>query len=74
MFGRLKGKDKIETVENIFILLLFLSGAILSFGIGSTIITPRGWPVVLAMVGSLVCFVFTLALLILWLIKDLKGE
>jgi len=71
---KLRGKDKLETLENYSILFIFLGGIILSFGIGSTIITPRGWPVILAMLGSLIAFLSTLALILIWLIREFKGE
>lgn len=71
---KLKGKDKIETLENYSILSIFLGGIILSFGIGSTIITSKGWPVILAMLGALIAFLSTLALIFIWLIREFKGE
>ncbi|MEM5790509.1 MAG: hypothetical protein QXP77_00415 [Candidatus Aenigmatarchaeota archaeon] len=69
---KLKGKDKLETCENISIISIFLGGLILSIGIGSTIFTPKGFTVVLAMLGAFISFVSTLILIIIWLIREIR--
>lgn len=71
---KIVGKNKIETFENISIISIFLGCAILSIGIASTIITPKGFTVVLAMIGALISFLSTLILIVIWLIKEIKGE
>lgn len=71
--GKLKGKDKFETAENYSILSILVGVAILSFGIGLTILTPRGLPAILAMLGSLITFVSTVALILVWLAKEFLG-
>ncbi len=69
---KLKGKDKLETCENISIILIFIGGLILSVGIGSTIITPKGFTVILAMVGAFISFVSTLILIVIWFLKEVR--
>lgn len=71
--GKLKGKDKFETAENYSILSILVGVAILSVGIGLTILTPRGLPAILAMLGSLITFVSTVALILVWLAKEFLG-
>jgi len=68
--GRLKGKDKYETAENYSILFIAIGAAMLSIGIGLTIITPKGLPAIIAMIGSAVAFLSTVALIIVWLVKE----
>jgi len=70
----LKGKGKWENAENISIALILLGAFILSLGIGLTILTPKGVPAILAMIGALISFVFTVVLIFIWLIKEIKGE
>lgn len=72
IFSKLKGKDKLETFENYCILLIFVGAAMLSVGIGATIITTKGIPVILAMLGALISFLSTVALVFTWVIRDAK--
>ena len=70
----LKGKNKYETWENYSILSIFIGVVLLSSGMGLSILTPKGLPAILAMMGGLLSFVSTVALLAVWLIKEFKGE
>ncbi len=70
----LKGEDKFETLENYSIALIVFGAVVLSIGIGLTIITPKGIPAILAMFGSLVSFLATVALIFVWLLKEMSGE
>jgi hypothetical protein len=70
----LKSKDKYERAENYCILFLLVGSFMLSAGIGLTIITPKGIPAILAMLGSLIAFLATVALIFTWLAKELFGE
>jgi hypothetical protein len=72
--GKLKGKDRFETAENYSILSILIGALILSLGIGLTIITPKGFPAILAMLGSLIAFVSTVALILVWLVKEFSGD
>ena len=73
-FSKLKGKDKIETIENYCILFIFLGGIMLSLGIGFTVISTKGIPVILAMLGALVSFLSTVALVFTWVAKDFSEK
>jgi hypothetical protein len=70
---QLKGKDKYETAENFSILFIIIGAIILSSGIGLTIINPKGISAILAMFGSLIAFLSTVALIFVWLIKEIFG-
>jgi len=67
---KLKGKDKLETIENYCILFILLGATILALGIGFTIISTRGLPVILAMSGTLLSFLSTVVLIFTWLAKE----
>ena len=71
--GKLKGKDKYETAENYSILSIAVGATILSTGIGLTVLTPKGIPAILAMLGSLITFVSTVVLIVIWLVKEFSG-
>jgi hypothetical protein len=68
----LKGKDKYETWENYSILFIFLGAVLLSSGIGLSIFTQKGLPVILAMAGAFLSFISIIALILIWLIKSFK--
>lgn len=70
--GRLRGRDKLETLENWSILIILLGGFLLSTGIASSIITTKGIPTVLAMSGSFISFVGIISLVLVWLIQELR--
>jgi len=70
----IKGKNKLETLERISIALIVFGAFILSLGIGLTILTPKGIPAILSMLGALTSFVFTAILIFAWLIKEFKSE
>jgi len=72
--GILKGKSRYEKIEGYCILTLIVGAIMLSTGIGLTIITPKGISAILAMLGSLISFLATAALLFVWLFKELQGE
>jgi hypothetical protein len=67
---RIKGKDKLETAENFFILLLFACSILLSLFIGMAGVIPKGWPVVVIMVSSFFIFVSIISLVVVWIIKE----
>ena len=68
--AKLKGKNKLETIENYCILLIFVGASVLSLGIGLTVITTKGIPVFLSMFGALLSFLSTIALVFTWVAKD----
>jgi len=74
VLGMLKGKTRIETTENYLIATIFVGAIILSLGMGLTVLSPKGLSVILAMLGSLITFASTVLLILVWLVKELKGE
>lgn len=74
ILGMLKSKNKYEKAEWYCILSLIVGALILSLGIGLTILNPKGISAILAMFGSLISFLATVALIFVWLIKELKSE
>jgi predicted lipid-binding transport protein (Tim44 family) len=71
---KLKSKDKAERVEGFCILFLFIGSLILSLGIGLSILNPKGISAIVAMVGALLAFISTIALVFVWFIREFKGE
>lgn len=70
----LKGKDKFETLENYSILALTIGAFLAAIGIGLTIFSTKGIPAIIAMLGSFIAFISTIALIFSWLAKDFVGE
>ena len=67
---KLKGKDKFETAENYSILGIILGVIVLSSGFFVSIINPQGLAAILLMSGSLLSFISTVALILVWLVKE----
>jgi ABC-type transport system involved in multi-copper enzyme maturation permease subunit len=68
---KLKGKDKFETAENYSILGIFLGAMVLSSGFLVSIISPKGLAAILLMFGSMLSFISTVALILVWLTREL---
>ena len=68
----LRGKDKYETFENVCIGFIIVGGILLSSGMGLTIISPKGASAIIAMFGSFLIFLFTLFLILVWLVKEFR--
>jgi hypothetical protein len=66
----LKGKDKYEAAENYSIVAILLGALVLASGIGLTTVSTTGIPAIMAMLGSLVAFLGTIALIVSWLWAD----
>jgi hypothetical protein len=66
----IKGKDKLDTIENFFILLLFLCSILLSLFIGIAGVIPKGWPVVGIMLSSFFIFISIIFLVFIWIVKE----
>jgi hypothetical protein len=71
---QLKSEDNLVRAEGFCILALFVSGILLSLGIGLSILNTKGISAILAMLGGLFTFLSTLALIIVWLIKEWKSD
>lgn len=70
----LKSKSRFVKVEGYCILFLIVGTLMLSSGIGLTVISPKGIPAILAMLGSLIAFLSTAGLLFTWLLKEMFGD
>lgn len=70
ILSRLKGKDKLETAENYSILFIFIGAITLSAGIGLNIISTKGFSAILAMLGAVISFLSTVALIVVWTVKE----
>lgn len=70
----LKGKDKFETLENWSIAITLLGAVVLAGGIGLTSIQTTGLPTIIAMLGSLVVFIGTIFLIVVWLWSEMAGK
>ena len=67
---KLKGKDKYETVENYSILFITVGAIVLAAGIGLSALNTKGISTILAMLGSLISFLFTIVLILIWFAKE----
>ena len=72
VLGMLKGESKYETLENYSIVVIFLGAVILAAGIGLNVITTVGFPTIMAMLGAFISFVGTIALIFVWLFKEMS--
>ena len=73
IFDMLKSGNKFEKVEGYCIVTLLVGAIMLSSGIGLTVINPKGISAILAMLGSLIAFLATVALIFTWLAQELFG-
>jgi len=69
-----RSKTLYERIQGCCMLLLVVGAIMLSAGMGLTIISPKGVSAILAMLGSLISFLATAALIFVWLFKELQGE
>ena len=70
----LKGKDRYETAENYSIAGVLAGAALFAAGVGLTIASPAGIPTIVAMLGAIVAFASSVAMVFTWLAKDLFGK
>lgn len=72
--GMLKGKGRYETLENYLIALIVLGAVVFGAGMGLSAINTQGFSTVTAMIGIFVSFIFTVALVFVWVAKDIFGQ
>lgn len=72
LLSKLKGKNKLETTENYSILFILSGAMILSFGIGANIISTKGLSAILTMLGALISFLSTVALIVVWVMREFE--
>ena len=73
MLGMLKGKDRIDTIERWTIFIIFVGLVLFSVGTFIAIFQQQGISVVIALLGSFIILIFTILLILIWLLKD-KGK
>jgi hypothetical protein len=66
----LKGSDRYETAENYALASALFGGLVLSSGIAAAAVYPKGISAILAMMGTLIAFLSTVILIIVWIVKD----
>jgi len=69
-----RGKDRFETAENYSIAGVVIGAVLFALGVGLAAFSPAGVPAMLAMLGAVVSFVSSVALVFSWLVKDLFGK
>ncbi len=69
-----KEKGKYSKIEAYCIYGLLGGAFMLSLGIALNIFGTKGISPILAMYGSLISFLSTIALVIVWLLEEIKGE
>ncbi len=69
-----KEKGKYTRAEAYCIYSLIVGVLMLSSGIALNVFGTRGISAILAMYGSLISFLSTIALVIVWLFQEMKGE
>ncbi|HLC59760.1 MAG TPA: hypothetical protein VJH34_04530 [archaeon] len=69
---KLRGQNRLDFLENICIIFIIGGAVILSIGMGSTALSPKGLTAVTAMMGAVISFSSTVALVFVWLAKEFK--
>jgi len=70
--GKIFGKNRKETLENVLTLILLSFSLLLSISIALSALWPKGIIAVLAMVSSFFIFTTTILLVFLWLVEVIK--
>ncbi len=71
---KLRSKNRLEKVEGFSILFIFIGAVTLSLGIGLSILNPKGISAIITMLGSVIAFLATLVLIIIWFAKEWSSE
>ena len=74
ILNMLKSESKFEKMEGYCILILIIGAVMFSAGVGLTIIDPKGISAISAMLGSLIAFLATIGLLMVWFLEELFGD
>lgn len=67
--GKIRGKNKIETLENVLTFLIVVFSFALSFSIGLSSFYSRGIVVVITIISSFLIFISTIFLVVVWLFR-----
>lgn len=71
---KLKGSTRLETLENYSIAGIIIGVVLFASGVGLSAISTRGISAILTILGSFVSFLFTIILIFVWLLKELKSD
>lgn len=71
LLNRLKGKDRFETMENYSISGVIFGALMFAAGVGLTAISTQGIPAIVSMLGAVVAFCASVALVFVWLAKEI---
>lgn len=67
----LKGRTRLETLENCTIGFVIFGGLVLASGIALSAWQTQGLAAILTMMGTLVSFLATATLIFIWLVKEI---
>jgi len=67
-------KKKLEKMEGYSILSLIVGTVILTSGIGLTIVSTKGIPAIITMLGTLIAFLSTVVLIFTWFFQEFFGD
>jgi hypothetical protein len=70
ILGRFKGKSRLEMAEYSSMLVLLGGALLMSVGMGLNIFSTTGIATVMAALGSAICFISTVALVVVWTVKE----
>ena len=71
---KLRGENRYETAENYCIAGIVIGTVMVSVGILFSIVITEGISAVTAMLGALLSFGSTVALIFVWMIKEMLGR
>jgi len=74
LLDMIKSKKKLEKMEGYSIVFLIAGSLIMSSGIGLTVVSTKGIPAIMAMLGALIAFLATVSLIFTWLLQEMLGE
>jgi len=74
LLDMIKSKKKLEKIEGYIIVFLIAGSLIMSSGIGLTVVSTKGIPAIMTMLGALIAFLATVSLIFTWLLQEMLGE
>lgn len=70
----LKGKDRFETFENYSLACVIIGALVFAGGVGLTVLDTKGIPAIVSMLGAVIAFCASVALVLVWLAKEIFGK
>ena len=74
LLDMIKSKKKLEKIEGYIIVFLIAGSLIMSSGIGLTVVSTKGIPAIMTMLGALIAFLATVSLIFTWLLQEMLGD